>query len=77
LNDQRQGFVSKILSVILGTVVMILTFVVSYLGSVLNAALSLFGVLSAPIMGVFFLGFFFPQANRRGGLVGLIFSLAF
>jgi hypothetical protein len=28
-------------------------------------------------MGVFFLGFFFPQANRHGGLVGFIASLCF
>ncbi|CAF4665056.1 unnamed protein product [Rotaria sp. Silwood2] len=27
-------------------------------------------------MGVFFLGFFFPQANRRGGLIGFLASLA-
>lgn len=77
ISDERQGLVSKIFSIILGAVVMLLTFVVSYLGSVLNAALSLFGVLSGPIMGVFFLGFFFPQANRRGGLIGFIASLVF
>ncbi len=75
LTDERQGFVSKIFSIELGAVVILLTYVVSYLGSVLNAALSLFGVLSGPIMGVFFLGFFFPQANRRGGLVGFLASL--
>jgi sodium-coupled monocarboxylate transporter 8/12 len=77
LTDERQGFVSKIFSVVLGAVVILLTYVVSYLGSVLNAALSLFGVLSGPIMGVFLLGFFFPQANRHGGLVGFLTSLAF
>ena len=77
LTDERQGFVSKIFSVVLGAVVILLTFIVSYLGSVLNAALSLFGVLSGPIMGVFFLGFFFPRANRRGGLVGFLTSLSF
>jgi sodium-coupled monocarboxylate transporter 8/12 len=77
LSDQRQGLISKIFSVFLGAAVMLLTFVVSYLGSILNAALSLFGVLSGPIMGVFFLGFFFPQANRHGGLVGFLVSLAF
>ncbi|CAF1254576.1 unnamed protein product [Rotaria sordida] len=76
LSDQRQGLISKFFSVILGAFVMLLTYVVSYLGSVLNAALSLFGVLSGPIMGVFFLGFFFPQANRHGGLVGFLASLA-
>jgi Na+/proline symporter len=54
---------------------MLLTYVVSYLGSILNAALSLFGVLSGPIMGAFFLGFFFPQANKRGGLIGFLASL--
>ena len=77
ITDGRRGLVSKIFSVILGAVVMLLTFVVSFLGSVLNAALSLFGVLSGPIMGVFFLGFFFPQANRRGALLGFVSSLIF
>jgi sodium-coupled monocarboxylate transporter 8/12 len=75
INDERQGFVSKIFSIVLGAVVMLLTYVVSYLGSILNAAISLFGVLSGPIMGAFFLGFFFPQANSRGGFIGFIASL--
>jgi sodium-coupled monocarboxylate transporter 8/12 len=77
LTDERQGFVSKIFSVVLGAIVIVLTYVVSYLGSILNAALSLFGVLSGPIMGVFFLGFFFPRANRRGGLIGFLTGLGF
>ncbi|CAF3574624.1 unnamed protein product [Rotaria sp. Silwood1] len=75
LSDERQGLISKIFSIVLGAVVMLLTYVVSYLGSILNAALSLSGVLSGPITGVFFLGFFFPQVNRRGGLVGFLASL--
>ncbi|CAF1491028.1 unnamed protein product [Adineta ricciae] len=77
ISDERQGFVSKIFSIALGAVVILLTYVVSFLGSILNAALSLFGVLSGPIMGVFFLGFFFPQANRRGGLIGFLTSIVF
>lgn len=75
LTDERQGLVSKIFSIVLGAVVILMTYVVSYLGSILNAALSLFGVLSGPIMGVFFLGFFFPQANRHGGFYGFLASL--
>ncbi|CAF1060218.1 unnamed protein product [Rotaria sp. Silwood1] len=75
LSDERQGLISKIFSIVLGAIVMLLTYVVSYLGSILNAALSLSGVLSGPITGVFFLGFFFPQVNRRGGLVGFLASL--
>ncbi|CAF1341464.1 unnamed protein product [Rotaria magnacalcarata] len=76
LTDQRQGVICKIVSVLLGVLVILLTYVVSYLGSILNATLSLFGVFEGPIMGVFVLGFFFPQANRRGALVGFCLSLA-
>jgi sodium-dependent multivitamin transporter 6 len=76
LNDERQGFILKILSIILGAIVMLLTYVVSHLGPLLNASTSLFGVLQGPIMGVFFLGFFFPQANHCGGLVGFVSGVA-
>lgn len=76
LSDERQGFISKISSIILGIVVVLLTYVVSHLGPILNASTSLFGALQGPIMGVFFLGFFFPQANRRGCLVGFISGVA-
>ncbi|CAM2726021.1 unnamed protein product [Rotaria socialis] len=77
MTDQRQGFISKIISVILGIVIMLLTYVVSYFDSILNATLSIFGVLEGPIMGIFVLGFFFPRVNRRGGLIGFAVSLAF
>jgi sodium-dependent multivitamin transporter 6 len=76
LSDERQGLISKIFSIILGIVVMLLTYVVSHLGPILNAALSLFGTLHGPIMGIFFLGLFFPRANRRGGLIGFISGIA-
>ncbi|CAF3465054.1 unnamed protein product [Rotaria sp. Silwood2] len=75
LSDEQQGFLSKIVSIILGGVVMLLTYIVSYLGSILNAALSLFGILSVPIMGVFILGFFSPKANSRGSFIGFLASL--
>lgn len=76
LDDEQQGFISKILSIILGIVVMLLTYVVSHMGPILNSSTSLFGALQGPIMGVFFLGFFFPRANRRGGLIGFISGVA-
>ncbi|CAF2853122.1 unnamed protein product [Rotaria sp. Silwood2] len=75
LSDERQDFLSKIVSIVLGGVVMLLTYIVSYLGSILNAALSLFGILSVPIMGVFILGFFSPKANSRGSFIGFLASL--
>ena len=76
ISDERQGFISKIFSVVLGTIVMALTYVVSKLGSLINAAVSLSGVLPSPIMGVFMLGFFFPKANAHGGLAGFLSGMA-
>ncbi len=48
LTDERQGFIAKILSVVLGVFVMLLTYVISHLGSILNVTLSIFGVLEGP-----------------------------
>lgn len=76
MTDEKQGFVSKICSVVLGVIVMALTYVVSKLGTVINAAVSLSGILSGPIAGIFILGFFFSKANARGGLIGLLGGLA-
>ncbi|CAF3791935.1 unnamed protein product, partial [Adineta steineri] len=76
LNRDQQGFVSKLCSVVVGVIVMLLTYFISYLGSVINAAISLSSTLCGPIMGVFFLGFFFPKANRLGALIGFFSSLA-
>ncbi|CAF1259755.1 unnamed protein product [Adineta steineri] len=76
LNQDQQGFVSKLCSVVVGVIVMLLTYFISYLGSVINAAISLSSTLCGPIMGVFFLGFFFPKANRLGALIGFFSSLA-
>ncbi|CAF1129491.1 unnamed protein product, partial [Rotaria sordida] len=76
MTDERQGFISKILSVILGAVVIALTYIVSNLGSIINAAISLSGVLSGPIMGIFMLGFFFPRVNARDALIGFLCGMA-
>ncbi|CAF1423382.1 unnamed protein product [Adineta ricciae] len=77
LNREHQGIVSKIVSMFIGLVIVLLTYFVSHLGSVINAAISLSSTLCGPIMGVFFLGFFFPRANRLGALVGFFVSLVF
>lgn len=77
LTIEQQGITSKVVSVFVGACVVLLTYVVSYLGSVINAAISLSSTLCGPIMGLFFLGFFLRRANRIGALVGFFVSLAF
>ncbi|KAK3586083.1 hypothetical protein CHS0354_033206 [Potamilus streckersoni] len=77
MKEERATFVSKILAAIFGVICIGLTYVASLLGSVLQAALSLFGMIGGPLLGTFILGMFFPWANTYGAYAGLFSSLAF
>ncbi|XP_077582887.1 sodium-coupled monocarboxylate transporter 1 [Stigmatopora nigra] len=63
------------LSVVFGALCIGMAGVASQLGSVLQAALSIFGMLSGPLLGLYLLGMFFRTANSTGGLVGMLLSL--
>lgn len=78
LTQKWEVMISKLLCVIFGVVCLGLTFVVSQLGSsILQAALSLFGVIGGPILGLFFLALFVPFSNAKGAIIGTLTSLAF
>ncbi|KAL3876307.1 hypothetical protein ACJMK2_034170 [Sinanodonta woodiana] len=77
MTEERATSVSKVIAAIFGVICIGLTFVASLLGSVLQAALSLFGMIGGPLLGTFILGMFFPWANTYGAFAGLFSSLAF
>lgn len=64
LNDTTSAFVTKFLCVILGGCCIALAFAAQYLGAILQAALTIFGVVGGPLLAVFTLGMFFPSANQ-------------
>ncbi|GFS12311.1 sodium-coupled monocarboxylate transporter 2, partial [Elysia marginata] len=75
--DNKARLISQGLALVFGVVCLALTYVASQLGSVLQAALSLFGMIGGPLLGVFSLGMFFPWANSIGAFTGLFGSLTF
>ncbi|KOC69715.1 Putative sodium-dependent multivitamin transporter [Habropoda laboriosa] len=68
---------SKILAFVVGLACIALAFMARYLGGLLQAALTIFGVVGGPVLGAYTLGMFTRLGNQRGMIIGLLTSLVF
>ncbi|XP_037089110.1 sodium-coupled monocarboxylate transporter 1-like [Pollicipes pollicipes] len=66
LTAQMQTIISRALAVAFGVLGFLLVFIAEQLGDILQAALSIYGMVGGPVLGVFTLGLFFPWANHIG-----------
>uniref|UniRef100_A0A1A8H2S1 Solute carrier family 5 (Sodium-dependent vitamin transporter), member 6 n=1 Tax=Nothobranchius korthausae TaxID=1143690 RepID=A0A1A8H2S1_9TELE len=62
-------------ALVYGLVCLAMAYIASIMGSVLQAAFSIFGMMGGPLLGLFCLGMFFPWANSVGAVVGLAAGL--
>ncbi|XP_074751294.1 sodium-dependent multivitamin transporter [Athene noctua] len=76
LSESRATLLSKLLALGYGLLCLGMAYVSSMLGPVLQAAISIFGMVGGPLLGLFCLGMFFPCANPTGAAVGLLAGLA-
>ncbi|XP_075872420.1 solute carrier family 5 member 6a [Nelusetta ayraudi] len=76
MTEARATLLSKGLALAYGLVCLAMAYIASLMGSVLQAALSIFGMVGGPLLGLFCLGLFFPWANSTGAVVGLVAGLA-
>ncbi|KAJ8917418.1 hypothetical protein NQ315_005464 [Exocentrus adspersus] len=67
----------KVISLAFGIVCIAVAFLAQFLGGVLQAALTIFGVVGGPLLGLFSLGMFTTMANEKGSVTGLICGIAF
>jgi len=70
-NDKTYLTVSKVSVAIFGGLAIAMAYLVSELGDVLTAALSLAGMMNGPLVGLFTLGLMFPFTNSLGAFVAL------
>ncbi|XP_071959654.1 sodium-coupled monocarboxylate transporter 1-like [Antedon mediterranea] len=76
-SEEKYTQISKVVVCSFGLLSIGMAYVASQLGDVLQAALSIFGMIGGPLLGVFMLGMFFPWTNSIGAIVGLFSGLGF
>ncbi|XP_047439863.1 sodium-coupled monocarboxylate transporter 1 [Mugil cephalus] len=75
LTQKQTHWMNMGLSVLFGALCIGMAGVASLMGSVLQAALSIFGMIGGPLLGLYLLGMLFRTSNSTGGLVGLAVGL--
>ncbi|PZC75982.1 hypothetical protein B5X24_HaOG205275 [Helicoverpa armigera] len=69
-------WLTKLAACAYGLVFLALAFIAEYLGGVLQAALTIFGAVGGPLLGVFTLGMFTTYANERAVSISLLSGMA-
>uniref|UniRef100_A0A3P9AGQ7 Solute carrier family 5 member 12 n=1 Tax=Esox lucius TaxID=8010 RepID=A0A3P9AGQ7_ESOLU len=76
LSTKASGWISKGLCVVFGVACTMMAVTASYMGGIVQAALSIHGMCGGPMLGLFSLGIIFPWTNSQGAAGGLIVGIA-
>ncbi|XP_004700416.1 sodium-coupled monocarboxylate transporter 1 [Echinops telfairi] len=76
LSEKSLSWISQGTSVLYGALCIGMAALASLMGALLQAALSIFGMVGGPLLGLFSLGILVPVANSVGALVGLMAGFA-
>ncbi|KAK1906378.1 Sodium-coupled monocarboxylate transporter 1 [Dissostichus eleginoides] len=75
MSEKHLSWISKGLSIMFGIVCIGMAGLASVMGGILQAVISIFGIIGGPLLGVFTLGILCPFANSKGALSGLVSGL--
>jgi len=75
--DSRLTWITQLVALIFGAFSLAIAFLAEYLGGVLQASLTIFGVVGGPLFGLFTVGMFSTAVEEKGALCGVLSGLAF
>uniref|UniRef100_A0A8C1MK21 Solute carrier family 5 member 12 n=1 Tax=Cyprinus carpio TaxID=7962 RepID=A0A8C1MK21_CYPCA len=75
LSNRAANWISKALCVVFGVACTTMAVAASYMGGIVQAALSIHGMCGGPMLGLFSLGILFPVTNLKGAVGGLIVGI--
>ncbi|XP_072235232.1 sodium-coupled monocarboxylate transporter 1 [Leuresthes tenuis] len=75
MSEKHLSWVSKGMSLFYGVLCIGMAGLASLMGGILQATISIFGVIGGPLLGLFSLGILCPFANSKGALSGLVSGL--
>ncbi|NP_001167196.1 sodium-coupled monocarboxylate transporter 2 isoform X2 [Salmo salar] len=76
LSNKASGWISKGLCIVFGVACTTMAVAASYMGGIVQAALSIHGMCGGPMLGLFSLGIVFPWTNSMGAAGGLTVGIA-
>ncbi|XP_056101693.1 sodium-coupled monocarboxylate transporter 2 [Rhinichthys klamathensis goyatoka] len=76
LSNRAANWISKALCVVFGVACTTMAVGASYMGGIVQAALSIHGMCGGPMLGLFSLGILFPVTNLKGAFGGLIVGIS-
>lgn len=75
-SEARQLRLARWLTLVYGALVIVLAFLVQFLGTLLEASNTVIGLVGGPLLGLFFLGIGVRRATTRGALAGWVAGVA-
>ncbi|KAG5308544.1 SC5A8 protein, partial [Pseudoatta argentina] len=73
----KSAFMAKVLAFTFGIISIALAFLAQFLGGLLQASLTIFGVVGGPLLGVFTLGMGTESATESGAIIGALTAFSF
>lgn len=73
--EDHLGTIVKLIALGFGAICIAMAFIAEFLGGILQASYTIFGVVGGPLLGIFSLGMFTTFANEKGAISGLLVGI--